>query len=1151
MKPPCCKPLRWIAPAWATALAGPGAQYVLARPVDGARAELVGALAGDDRLPWLAAIVLQGVAAAAAVTVFILYRRSAAREAAAAGRMRSLLEQADCLLWEAAVSVSSQRMDWVFRAQPSGLYRRLLGNRPITEQRGLWEELDVPERAEMDARALQAMRTGVAGYEQEFRIIQQRATVWLRESVSITPAGPNRWKLIGVVTDITPLRAAQDARLASERELQQILGQTACVLWRATVVRDGDEIRWLRFVVPNSGLSGELFGNLPELAEGRFWDRYEVPAQRENNARSRQAILSGAPGYEQEFRVLREGREWWLHERVSIKAVGAEEWHLAGVITDVTDRHRAEEARKASEAQVERLLGAADCMVWQATAQKRPDGALAWIAFAPASQLYRDVFGGDPVPELALPWSRVVTPATLARMDEVAAQALETGASAYQQDFHAQRAGRGFWLHEQVTITTAEPGHWSLVGVTTDITARRTAEEAVRVSEARFRELLEHAPVAILQADLSELSAWLEKLHPQQAGDLAAYLEAHPEEVLRALAQVRLIDVNDVTLRLFRARSKEHLQARRRRLFGRGSVPALRGALLALAHGRNTFEAETCLRDLTGSVRQIHLRWWLAKREQGLDLSKVIVVLVDLTNLKRAEAELATEKERLAVTLRAMAEAVITTDIGGAVQFINPAAAQFLHQPLETAVGRPLAEICMLEEEASGVAVTLPVARVARGDAVVDLPPRTRLVAPPGAPRLIEGCCAPIHAADSSVVGTVLVLRDVTERERLEEELVRASKLESVGLLAGGIAHDFNNILTVVLGNLTLALLDADAAGKTARVLRSAEQAVLRARDLTQQLLTFARGGDPIRTAVRLPHVIADAVQFSLHGSRVRSELEIVPDLWAADADKAQIGRVVQNLVLNAVQAMPAGGIVRIAAGNERLRDLGHPALRPGDYVRISVTDQGAGIKPEHLARVFEPYFTLKQPGGGFALATVYSIVRKHKGHVEVESAVGRGATFHVWLPALRGNSGAGPEEAAPVDLVQRLNARVLFMDDEPPIREMATDILGWLGCEVELAADGQEAVNLFRMARAQGRPFDVVVMDLTIPGGMGGLETLELLRTMDKNVKVIVSSGYSSDPILANHRQYGFRGRVAKPYDVTEFSRVLREVLAAGTPAS
>jgi len=483
------------------------------------------------------------------------------------------------------------------------------------------------------------------------------------------------------------------------------------------------------------------------------------------------------------------------------------------------------------------------------------------------------------------------------------------------------------------------------------------------------------------------------------------------------------------------------------------------------------------------------------------------------------------------------------------VQFINPAAAQFLRQQAEAAVGRSLADICVLEEEVSGLPVALPVGRVARGDAVVDLPPRTRLSAPQGAPRLVEGCCAPIHAADSSVIGTVLVLRDVTERDRLEEELVRASKLESVGLLAGGIAHDFNNILTVVLGNLTIALLDADSAGKTARVLRSAEQAVLRARDLTQQLLTFARGGDPIRTAVRLPQVIADAVQFSLHGSRVRSELEISPDLWPADADKVQIGRVVQNLVLNAVQAMPTGGTVRIAARNERLRDLGHPPLLPGDYVRISVTDQGAGIKPEHLGRIFEPYFTLKQAGGGFALATVYSIVRKHKGHVEVESTVGRGAAFHVWLPALQARAGAEAADAPALDPAQPLNARVLFMDDEAPIREMATDILQWLGCEGEMAGNGQEAVNLFRMARAQGRPFDIVVMDLTIPGGMGGVETLELLRTMDKNVKVIVSSGYSSDPILANYRKYGFCGRVAKPYDVTEFAQVLREVLGAGGP--
>jgi CheY-like chemotaxis protein/two-component sensor histidine kinase len=321
----------------------------------------------------------------------------------------------------------------------------------------------------------------------------------------------------------------------------------------------------------------------------------------------------------------------------------------------------------------------------------------------------------------------------------------------------------------------------------------------------------------------------------------------------------------------------------------------------------------------------------------------------------------------------------------------------------------------------------------------------------------------------------------------------------------------------------------------------------LRARDLTQQLLTFARGGEPIRAAVRLPEIVAEMTRFALHGSKVKAEFDLATDLWPADVDKAQIGRVVHNLVINAVQAMPAGGTVRITGRNVRLAALELPPLRPGAYVHISVTDTGRGIAPEHLERVFEPYFTTKQTGNGLGLATVYSIVRKHKGHIGVESALGHGTTFHVHLPAAEH---AEPVGAAMPDAGQAVaRGRVLFMDDEAPIRKLATALLARLGSDVEAAADGQAAVDRFRAAREAGRPFDVVVMDLTVPGGMGGLEALKRMREIDPQVKAIVSSGYSSDPVLANYRDYGFRGRVAKPYELTEFGRVLREVLGSNGP--
>ncbi|MES1168344.1 MAG: ATP-binding protein, partial [Oleiharenicola lentus] len=278
----------------------------------------------------------------------------------------------------------------------------------------------------------------------------------------------------------------------------------------------------------------------------------------------------------------------------------------------------------------------------------------------------------------------------------------------------------------------------------------------------------------------------------------------------------------------------------------------------------------------------------------------------------------------------------------------------------------------------------------------------TRLLTRMNQRRLIEGCCAPIHAVDSKVIGTVLVFRDVTDQERLEQELVRATRLESVGVLAGGIAHDFNNILTAVMGNLTLAQLDLAPDTPAAASLQSAEKAALRARDLTQQLLTFAKGGEPVRAAVRLDAIVREMTTFALHGSQVRAAYDLAPDLWSADADKGQIGRVVQNIVINAVQAMPAGGTLRILARNAPLDATTVPGLVPGNYIQIAISDTGEGIQPEHLARIFDPYFTTKKTGTGLGLAAVYSIVKKHSGHIDVESQIGQGTTFRLWLPALR-----------------------------------------------------------------------------------------------------------------------------------------------------
>jgi signal transduction histidine kinase/ActR/RegA family two-component response regulator len=389
------------------------------------------------------------------------------------------------------------------------------------------------------------------------------------------------------------------------------------------------------------------------------------------------------------------------------------------------------------------------------------------------------------------------------------------------------------------------------------------------------------------------------------------------------------------------------------------------------------------------------------------------------------------------------------------------------------------------------------------------------------------------------------IREQVKNEARLQAELQRASKLESIGLLAGGIAHDFNNLLTAVIGNLSLARYGTKMDPEAEESLKEAEKAAARARDLTRQLLTFAKGGAPIQAAVHLSDVVREVAEFALRGANVLCQFDIPQGLWPANVDKGQIGQVVQNIAINALQAMPGGGVLSVSMRNETIEGGNGDVLSPGRYVKLSFSDQGVGIKPEDLEKIFDPYFTTKKGGSGLGLATVHSIVKKHLGHVSVESTAGRGTTFHVWLPAAEVEPDGAP--ASPASALPRQwagAARILFMDDEEPIRQVGSAILRRAGFQVCAVSDGAEAIREYTEGQKSGRPYSAVVLDLTIPGGMGGSQALERLLRLDPNVKAIVSSGYSNDTVLSNYRSHGFQGRVTKPYEtedlLVEVSRVL-----------
>jgi PAS domain S-box-containing protein len=384
--------------------------------------------------------------------------------------------------------------------------------------------------------------------------------------------------------------------------------------------------------------------------------------------------------------------------------------------------------------------------------------------------------------------------------------------------------------------------------------------------------------------------------------------------------------------------------------------------------------------------------------------------------------------------------------------------------------------------------------------------------------------------------------KEITDREKMEEELLKAQKLESVAILAGGIAHDFNNLLASILGNIGLAMLDIDRDHQAFKQLVGAEKASLRAQDLTRQLLTFSKGGAPVKKATDIGELVKESASFALRGSRVKYDFSIAGDLKLVDVDEGQMSQVIHNLVINADHAMPEGGTIAIRCRNISNEVYGSLPLREGGYVCISVEDHGVGIPKEHLPKIFDPYFTTKQKGSGLGLATTYSIVKKHGGTITVESELGVGTIFHVYLPALRETKLLKkPEEGA----LRKGTGTILVMDDEAEVRETTGNVLRRLGYEVAFALDGGEAIELYLQAKDAGSPFDLVIMDLTIPGGLGGKETLKKLREIDPGIKAIVSSGYSNDPVMADFRNHGFSGVVTKPYRIKELSEEVHRVIA------
>ena len=557
--------------------------------------------------------------------------------------------------------------------------------------------------------------------------------------------------------------------------------------------------------------------------------------------------------------------------------------------------------------------------------------------------------------------------------------------------------------------------------------------------------------------------------------------------------------------------------------------------------------------DVNGRIRLIELTsdeiLWEGEKSQ-------LVILQDVTDLKKAKLALSYEKELLSVALDALKAAVISTDRKGRIERINPEACYLTGVEKKAALGQSLGEVLRLKNPATGEYLTADCEELLDRE-FTDLHNRTGILLEPigeNEPRLVSADMRCILDEEGKAHSCVTILRDIKKQRIIKEELYKNENLSSISLMAGGIAHDFNNILTSILGNISIARMRMDENDENSQKLLAAETAALQAKSLTRQLLTFAKGDTPAREISSIEDLVDECASIVMHGSNVKCVIHRNPDLWPVDVDSGQIAQVVNNLLINADQAMPDGGTIHLTLENKSLKTGNSPGLNPGDYVKVGVRDNGTGIPADKLSRIFDPYFTTKEDGNGLGLASSYSIIKRHDGDITVESEPGKGSCFCFYLP----RSLKDPVEATPTEkeipkaaepdargTVSHEGKRILIMDDMEDMMLVASEILKMLGYEVACTSDGKEAVEAYKQAKESGNPFDAVVFDLTVPGGMGGEEAGNLLAGYDPGLRAIASSGYTTSNIMSDYSGSAFKAVVPKPYRINEMKEALERVLS------
>ena len=727
------------------------------------------------------------------------------------------------------------------------------------------------------------------------------------------------------------------------------------------------------------------------------------------------------------------------------------------------------------------------------------------LCFIYSSPSGKRITGFDPEDFLADPelLNRIIHPDDAAKFLDCMQHAAKTAQLQEIECRLVRRDGTLRWIaHLCRPVYDEEGGCLGLRGNIRDITLHKMMEDELLQSEERYRILVESSPDAIL-------------LHRDGT----------------------ILYANSAALLLFGAQSADQL------------VGQPVGSTVHPAYRKLVGERIEKAASVAGRVNPCHEQKVLRLDGSAVDVEAigahlayqgkpaVQVVLRDITARKSAEKALRENEETLRNLMEVMPVGVAVLESEGRLEYLNRCFVErfgYSHAELPDFASW-LTLACPDPAYREGMSVALEAARVeamAQGTAIAPL--ELKITCKDGSLRHV---ILNRHLAGNR---TVAIFTDITERQSVQNELLKAQKLESLGVLAGGIAHDFNNILTGILVNITLAQMFIEESHKSSQPLGFAEKAALRAAELATQLLTFAKGGTPIKKPLSLSHLVEESVSLALRGANVTSVLRLAGDLHAVEADEGQLSQAFHNVIINAAQAMPGGGSLTVEAVNVALDPGNRQRLPEGRYVRLSFADQGCGMSEEVQQKIFDPYYTTKSGGTGLGLASVHSIVRKHGGQVEVSSAVGNGARFTFHLPATAVTS--APPAGAEPRLASGGGARgdVLVMDDEALIRNLATQLLQHLGYRVTSCANGEDAVALYGAALKSGTPFLTAIMDLPIPGGMGGKEAAQRILALNPAARLIVSSGYSSDPVMADFSNHGFWAAMAKPYRVSELAQIL-----------